>query len=461
MVGQAGMSVPPFENPWFFFIGMSVLNGVETPFYYLMKTANHLAFRAGLILLAVLAECCPIRPASAGEPRAPTPGETVEIDEEAQKLSKLVQGGQAEIPKIIAALSAQPPETPGADAAIQIRALRQLKAENAVAVLTKIAFASTDQEVAKEAWMALGDLGSPADLPAMLPILDAPKELKWKKLYAQKAAIEAIVAIGSKPGGDTKLVEQFGAMRIAGSSISRIRQIDVLGKVRTTSTRNLLCTYFADADPDVQRVAVDTVDFVEAPLLRKDLITWLDSPSALLQKAAILCVGRSGMINTIPKLVALMDSKVGGVQGNAQWSLLRLTGKKFDTSADAKTWLEAETASGEAKFEELKKNLTSVSARELPLVVEDLSKLPLQREKVTLLLLPLLQNKDFRVRAAACDALAKSDTGFQILRALVNCMRDPNDVVVASAWRTLKELAREERPKSAEAWQHWLTEHGY
>lgn len=401
------------------------------------------------------------RPAAGGQARDPAVAETVALDDKTVTVAKLVAGGQSEIPKLIAALSAQPPEKPGAEAMLQIQALRQLGAKEAVPVLINVAFKSADQEVAREAWVALGDLAAVSDLPALLPILDAPRELAWKKLYAQKAAVAALAAISSRPGAAAKVVELITAKRFNSSPISRIRQIDLLGTVHNSAARNLLCTFFEDGDADVKRTAIDTVDFVESTTLRNELVRLLDSPDTLLQKAAILCVGRSGMISTVPKLVTLLDSKAGGVKDNASWSLARLIGKKFSSAEDARLWLNTELQSGDAKFERLKQQLTTVSVREMPLVIEDLSKLALQREKVTALLMPLLQHKEPRVRAAACEALSQSSAAFQTLRSLVFCLRDPSDMVAASAWRALKELSREQLPRSPEVWQKWLDAHGY
>lgn len=393
----------------------------------------------------------------AGRPKSsPRAFDEKEIDALA---AKIAEQGAAGVPEILKMLSAAQTPADSTQAIANIRALVRLNASESVSVLGQLAKATILPEVAQESWKAIGKLATPAAFPGLLFILEAPRDMPHAQLLAQVAAMNALAEIAQRYGGAEAFVAQCDVLFEKATPTGKLRMLEILQKIDTAASRNVLTLLLKDSDTDVQRVAASAVARADSPEMMSFVQALLASPNPLVKKEAILALGRCKSPGAMPALIEQLNSTDAGTKANAKWAIQNITGRAFNSAGEAKSWLESETISGEESMKVLLEQLKSGPPALMPLAIEDLGKLVCVREKVEPALRPLLAHNDFRVRAAACGAIGQASPSPKAIGLLISKLHDSSDVVRTTAWRSLVQMTGQKLPNDYEIWSKWLQKH--
>ena len=386
----------------------------------------------------------------------------LEVNEEELRAltDKLVKVGSGGVPKLLQKLSGDLSSADGLQLLASMRALSLLDAKDTVPVIIQVMKSSPILELNEEGWKTLGKLAGPSSLPELLFILESPRDMPYRKLVVQVAAMNALSEIAQKDRGPDVFVGECENRRAKASVIAKLRMIEVLQKLDTSLSRNMLFAMLGDPDRDVKRCALVAINRADEPQMVSQLHVFLGNTEVQLKKEAILALGRCKAIAAVPALIGMLDSTDGGVRTNVVWALRNITGRAFSSTANAKLWLESESAEGERRFAVLSELLKNGQPRMAPLFVEELSKLSLLREKEVAALRTYLSHTDFRVRAAVCDALGQTPPSLKTCALLIGKLNDPSDVVGASAWRSLKQMTGQKLPNSHTEWSQWFQKRG-
>ncbi|HLX68475.1 MAG TPA: HEAT repeat domain-containing protein [Verrucomicrobiae bacterium] len=372
--------------------------------------------------------------------------------------AKIAEQGAAGVPEILKMLSAA--QTADSTQVIaNIRALVSLKASESVSVLAQLAKTTNFPEVAQESWKAIGKLANPAALPSLLFILDAPRDMPYARLLAQNAAMNALAEIAQRDGGAEAFVAQCEELREKATPTGKLRMLEILQKIDTSGSRNVLIQLLKDPDTDVQRVAASAVARTDSPEMIGSVQALLASPNPLVKKEAILALGRCKSQRVMPALIEQLNSTDAGTKANAKWAIQNITGRAFNSVGEAKSWLDAETISAAESMNVLLEQLKSGPPALMPLAIEDLGKLVSVREKLEPALRPFLAHNDFRVRAAACDAIGQASPSPKAIGLLISKLQDSSGVVRSTAWRSLLQMTGQKLPNDYEIWSKWLQKH--
>lgn len=371
--------------------------------------------------------------------------------------AKLAEGGATRIPAILQSLGVSPLET--TQAAASIRALAALGAKDSVPALVKLSKSTESHEIAQECWKAVGQLAGPSSLPELMFVFDTPLDLPFTQLVVHVAAMKAISEIAQRENGPEQFVDLVEVQRHRAATQAKLRMIEILEKLDTSGSRRLVLAFMSDADAKVQRVALSAIHRADFPQVATMLKGFLASPDVALKKEGILVLGRCKSMAVMPALMELLDSKEAGIKPTAKWALQNITGRTFDSAAEAKQWWDAEKADGEERFRALADQVKAGPPL-APLAIEDLSKMVCMREKLEPVLSPCFSQTDFRVRASACDALTKGAPSLKVFGLLIERLRDASDVVRGTAWRALRQLSGQKLPNEYTAWNQWLQKRG-
>lgn len=315
-------------------------------------------------------------------------------------------------------------------------------------------------EEAEEAWTALGQLAGPEVIGNLMFILETPLDMPYRKLVVQVAAMKALTDISAREGGSIEFVQLCSKRRMKASPAERLHMVEVLQKLDTNGSRNLLLSLLSDPDANVKRVTLAAITRADDPQLIGKVLTFLTSPNPQLKKEAVLALGRCKSLASVPALINLIDSSDSGMRATVIGALRSITGRAFASTDNAKLWIEAETADGEQRLAVMQDMLKNESLILAPMLVEEIGKLVLLRDKETMHLRSLANHTNFRVRAAACTVLGQATPNLQTIGILIGKLGDSSEVVTASAWRSLKSMTGQTLPNKYEAWNQWFMKRG-
>ena len=372
----------------------------------------------------------------------------------------LASRGAASVPSNLNGLSASPTMQDSTNLIAAIRAMTIHDAKDAVPALARLAQSTEDPAIAQESWKALGRLADPSSLPVMLFVLETPRDNSFRNLLTQVAAMNALAEIVKRDGGPERVIEQFEHLCTTSTPVGKQRMIEILQKLDTYPSRNMLYRMMGDGDPEVQRYAVSAISRADYPQIVDTLQRFLAGNDMALRKEAILALGRCKGLAATPALIEFLNSKEPAVKVNAKWALLNITGRSFESAANAKLWLEARRSDSEDRFKILLDLVKNGPESLTPLAIEEMGNLVLTREKVEVALRPYLNHRDYRVRAAVCHALGQGVPSTRVFGALISKLVDSSEIVRATAWRSLQAMTGQRLPKDYEAWSQWLRKRG-
>jgi len=401
-------------------------------------------------------EAAPVSSASASLPAQLK----IDTEETAALTAKLVGGGATSAPALFKSLTAPATPSNATERIATIRALARLGNKDAVPILVDVVKSPPFLEEAEEAWTALGQLAGPEVIGNLMFILETPLDMPYRKLVVQVAAMKALTDISAREGGSIEFVQLCSKRRMKASPAERLHMVEVLQKLDTNGSRNLLLSLLSDPDANVKRVTLAAITRADDPQLIGKVLTFLTSPNPQLKKEAVLALGRCKSLASVPALINLIDSSDSGMRATVIGALRSITGRAFASTDNAKLWIEAETADGEQRLAVMQDMLKNESLILAPMLVEEIGKLVLLRDKETMHLRSLANHTNFRVRAAACTVLGQATPNLQTIGILIGKLGDSSEVVTASAWRSLKSMTGQTLPNKYEAWNQWFMKRG-
>jgi HEAT repeat protein len=370
--------------------------------------------------------------------------------------NKLTVSGAGNVPAILKSLNVNPTAADAVQVMAGIRALAVIDAKAAVPDLILFVKECSNPEMTEEGWKAIGKLAVPASLPGMLFILETPLDMPYRKLVAQIAAMQALIAISQRGDGPAVLVAEIEKLRVNASATAKLRMVEVLEKLDTNLSRSTLSSLLSETDRDVQRVTLSAIARADDPQVIGRIQLLLASSDPLVKKEAAAALGRCKAVAAVPALIKLLDSGDKGVRSNVIGALRNMTGRAFASTSMATSWWDEENADSQERFNALLDQLKQGQPRLAPLIVEELSKIPLMQDKVPSALLLYTNHADFRVRAAVAETLGQTPPVLRTYSMLIGRLNDSSDVVRVSAWHSLKKMTGQNLPNDREIWSQWF-----
>lgn len=182
----------------------------------------------------------------------------------------------------------------------------------------------------------------------------------------------------------------------------------------------------------------------------------LESKSWKMRRQAAVAAARLHDLESLDRLIKMLEDEHRSVQRTALWSLHEMTGQRFGVEPRAwKDWLDSERAWFEGPRTDVEWNILSGLDADVIEGIRDLLQHPLYRDSAADLLGPLLVEAPPGVFAAAQTALVQLDSPRGVAY-LVPCLELEDDAVRTSSWRALRSLTALDLPAEREVWEDEL-----
>jgi HEAT repeat protein len=169
----------------------------------------------------------------------------------------------------------------------------------------------------------------------------------------------------------------------------------------------------------------------------------LDSTSESSCRAAVLALGALEDVDSLPRLIELLDTDSIGLVHDAHWSLQRISGVSLPSDADAWwTWFDAESQWRGNELETLLADVESGDLDRCARALQAVSAHWLYRHEIADALLPQLESDDERVRRAVCVTLGdlRSPAAILALKVVLADEDDENATLAKLAERSLAQI---------------------
>jgi hypothetical protein len=169
-------------------------------------------------------------------------------------------------------------------------------------------------------------------------------------------------------------------------------------------------------------------------------------------QSSVYALGRLRDEESIPLLIALLEESSSGVRTRAARALEAITGLSYRDDPDRWiAWYDNEQRWYEDHVDQLLIQLESDEEEQVFDAVRGLAKLRLYRDDTAAEILLLLRDESPAIRRLACQGLSQLGSTVAIEQ-LVDCLADPDDSVVQSAWIALRWLTGIDLPADHAAW---------
>ena len=190
-----------------------------------------------------------------------------------------------------------------------------------------------------------------------------------------------------------------------------------------------------------------------ATLLREKLEN--DDPDRC--RSASIALASLRDFDSTDELIQLLDHPHGGVRETAHWSLKKLTGLSFPPQARLWwSWLERERTWFRREYPELLERLESPRRFDVASAAQEFARHRLNRDELAAALIPLLADRDPKIRSLICGSLATL-TSPDAIPGLLACLTDEDEEVSAAAHAALVALTQLDLPRDPGAWREALS----
>jgi len=371
--------------------------------------------------------------------------------EEDQLVARLVALRTEAVPALMKTLASADEGTP---AVALIRALGQLKDPQAVPALADVAAKGRKTSERVAALSAIAAIGGGSAVPLLLPLLDDTGS------EVMPAVLTTLAGLARDRGIEVSLSSALYAAVKGAPETRQCEVIELLSRMRKRTAEPLLLQFLTQGSWRVRCSAMRVIGNMGASrgLSAAVLNILRTSQEPLEVKEAALALGRVGNVEAAADLIRLLNSSNQALREHALCSLQQLSACSFSGDpAIWTTWLEQQKKHGPEGLKSLTAALAAGDAKLAPLIIEDMASFRLQKDKVVPILLPCLQNGEFRVRAAACNVLGQLGAA-EALPPLVGCLLDSSPEVSFAAWRALRHATGKGLPRDYQVWRAWLEE---
>lgn len=241
--------------------------------------------------------------------------------------------------------------------------------------------------------------------------------------------------------------------RITASRIVKIIAMDDQGIIRDMLGKNplmdvILITHIKEiADAFPKGLKRGTLD---------KLRRFLDHKDWTLRRASAKAMGELWDVESIPRLIELLEDENKGVRDNALRSLKRMSGLRFhaDRSRWSK-WFEREDAWLQNESPQLVGKLGSKDNVEVFGAIRSISRKRLFRDEMSEELATILLHRTPEIKRAGCIALQQLGST-RATEPLVDALEDPDIGVRKAAWSALTSITHQDLPIDYKIWKAWL-----
>lgn len=354
-----------------------------------------------------------------------------------------------------------PPEALSPEQALLLeRASRAFDARDVVGFLERRARDAVDVEWRRAALELLGWHGTSAELGLLLALVLDDDDAPPSDTGLLEAFRASMIEIGRRDSGLTAEVERSSL------AIDPVRAtlIRALGNAGDPVALPWLADQLDDQEltaaalQEIGRLAACSHTRSEEVAAR--VRPFIHAEDVALRRHAMRAVASLRDEASVPHLAAILHVGNASEQKSALAALRQLTGRELP--GDAAVWWAWYRAEQTWLVEQLPAVLAQLpegSEAQVITAVRALSERGLERERLALELLPLLDHASSAVRAQVCLALARLGST-EVLDELMAAMDDEEPSVRDGAWRALGSLTGLDLPPETETWRAALDERG-
>jgi HEAT repeat protein len=380
--------------------------------------------------------------------------------------SRLAALGPEAVVALQARLDAVSPKT--ADPAVGpiITALQALNASPCALKFTGHAIMSPDYNLRSLALKAIAALAAPEEIDelscSLVTILNPPNEIADQVAHDQmlSTAIKTISSLGARsPQHTRQVVQHLSMLKGAATEICKFNIIETLKLLESRGAEEMLLSFLGDGSARVRKIAVGALGYMKSARAPQAILPLLKSSDIEIRREAVLSLGRMKYMLALEEIIPLIDSQHSAVKVEAGVAVKMITGRSFPNAATATQWLDEAKARENSTLKMLQAQMLTQPPELMPVIIEELGKLVLRRDKVVEILLPTLNHDNFRVRAAACAVLGRAGDSRAILP-LISRLAEPSLEVSFAAWRALVLITDKELARDPVQWRMWLDKKG-
>ncbi len=195
--------------------------------------------------------------------------------------------------------------------------------------------------------------------------------------------------------------------------------------------------------------------WVESRVFRK-LRDFLYHKQPSLRQVAAKALGELHDVESVPRMIEMLEDENDRVSGNALWSLRNISGLRFPADPIRwSRWFETESVWLENESFQVIERLGSENSAEVLAAIGSLSKRRVFRDEIAGELSWVLQHENPEMRRLGCVGL-RSLGSKGAVEPLVDALPDVDEEVGKAAWEALKSITHQGLPFDHRAWSAWL-----
>jgi HEAT repeat protein len=304
---------------------------------------------------------------------------------------------------------------------------------------------------------ALWDLGDADAVVALLvPLASGNRDLKNT---ARKALTSILMKEADNPA-------PYQALHSAISSLEpgiKIEVASILGSTNSIYAVPILLELIREWEkPRVRIAAVTALGRlgISRESVCKPLRELLENKEPHMRREAALALGRLEDIESVAKLIELLEDEHGGVRGNAHWALKRISGLRFPLKHTRwELWRTDEFEANKTERAAYLQQLKSGTREEKIEAINKLVVIRLGRLGIASALLDFIDFGAPTVREAVCKALGALKVK-QAVPKLISRLEDTHGPAAQAAHEALKRITGRELPRRKDAWQKAIAAEG-
>jgi HEAT repeat protein len=342
--------------------------------------------------------------------------------------------------------------------------LMRQKSPLATPVLVHVLKSDVDVVTQWNILTTLKAIGSPAAIPALMDkgriLADAPTDTPQARIdvsRTQALLTDALQQIGSRSDGDRQMALELEQRLRDSTPKFKVWCASVLGTIRSRLVEDLLLAMATDADPLASGSAIAALGSCGSPRIAPRLLPYLESKHPRIVCSTCLVLGRVKALVAIPRLTGLLASKDEAVANAAVSALRSITRQDYSTAEEWTRWHTQEKLQTDLRLQALLAEIKAGPQELAPIAIEALGELELARDRLVDALAVFVDNSNFRIRAATCNALAQS-TDPRAQDVLLRKLTDSSPVVARSAWRGLRYSTGKSFPLDPAEWRAYLAQ---
>ncbi len=315
------------------------------------------------------------------------------------------------------------------------------------AVLEQAAAPGRGAEEARAGLALLGRAGDSSDLP-LAPLLARPG--------SEDDLERAVLAVARRDARSLAVLDVVARSVTPDVRLAILKAVEGLGSLEAASW----IARCAERKPDIRPEALARLGRLaqalphpapeDALAVVRGVLGGLGAESL---RDAVIAAGRMEDGEAIPYLIPLLREDDRGLRADAAWALERISGLHLRDRAERwEAWCAAEQAWWCDRADAAFAGLESADPAARTHALLEIAGKRMSRDRLSLRVLPLLEDPDAAVAALAAQTL-RGLCSKVACAALVRALERPEPAVGGEAWQALRAITRKDLPLDAAAWR--------